>query len=64
MFKFYFNFKVGMCVLENAGMSASVHRVQEGASDPLELELQVGHPAWVQAVEPGSPARAVRTFNH
>lgn len=53
-----------MCVLENAGMSASVHRVQEGASDPLELELQVGHPAWVQAVEPGSPARAVRTFNH
>jgi hypothetical protein len=44
-------------------MSAGACGGQQGAPDPLELELLAGvsHPVWVLGIELGASARAVHT---
>lgn len=45
--------------------TCGIHRGQKGASDPLELELEmfVSHHT-VQGIQPGSPERAASALNH
>lgn len=62
MIYFYLFVCVYMCVMF---VQVPVCRIQEKASDPLELELQeaVSHFTWVMETELRSPGRAESVLN-